>query len=223
MRNGRVDLVAEDGFRLSAYCAWPAGTPRGAVVVLQEIFGVNDYIKRVTDRFCELGYVAVAPAIFDRIERNVALGYGADNFSRAWSLRQKINVDAALSDVTAAVLHSKQFGRVGIVGYCFGGLLAWLASCKVPNVSAAIGYYGVGITDNLALTPRAATMLHFGSLDQRVPIASARAISRTHPSVVVNEYAADHGFNCDERPSFNKRAADLAMTRTTAFLQEHVG
>jgi carboxymethylenebutenolidase len=223
MTSETVDLVADDGFKTSAYCALPTGTPRGAVVVIQEIFGVNGHIRRVADRFSELGYVGVAPAIFDRVERNVSLGYGPDDLPRAYSIYQKVSVDAALSDVAAAVQYGTHFGRVGVVGYCFGGLLAWLASCKVPNVSAAIGYYGGGITEKLALTPRAATMLHFGSLDQHVPIAPARTIPKTHPSVVVHIYEADHGFNCDERPSFNKEAAELAMKRTTAFLREHVG
>jgi carboxymethylenebutenolidase len=223
MTNGIISLKAGDGFELSAYCARPSGTPRGAVVVVQEIFGVNDHIQEVTEQFCEFGYTGVAPAIFDRIERSVSLGYGADDFARAKALYQKVKVDPAVADVAAAVQYSTQFGRVGVVGYCFGGLLAWLASCKVPNVSAAVGYYGGGITDNLALVPRAPTMLHFGSLDQHVPIEPALAIPRSHPSITVYAYEADHGFNCDERPSFNKDASDLAMQRTVAFLRKHIG
>ena len=223
MTSEPISLIAKDGFELSAYCVRPSGTPRGAVVVVQEIFGVNDHVKKVTEGFCEQGYAGVAPAIFDRIERNVTLGYGANDTARARALYQKVNVDAALADVAAAVQYSTQFGRVGVVGYCFGGLLAWLASCKVPNVSTAIGYYGGGITNNLALTPRAPTMLHFGSLDQHVPIEPALAIPRTHPSVTVYAYEADHGFNCDERPSFNRDASELAMQRTIAFLRKHIG
>jgi len=216
-------LTARDGVRLDAYVARPAAKPRGALVVVQEIFGVNAHIRGVCDGYAVDGYVAIAPAVFDRVERGVDLGYDATGIEAGRALRAKADTTHALADIDAARAFVAGDGRVGVVGYCWGGLLAWLAACRLDGFAAAIVYYGGGIGDVLGETPRCPALGHFGERDTMIPLAWIDEWRRRHPRQPVYTYDADHGFNCDARPSFDAVAAKLARERTLAFVAEHVG
>jgi carboxymethylenebutenolidase len=219
-----LTLSAEDGHQLAAYRATPAGTPRGALVVVQEIFGVNSHIKKVSDGWAADGYVALAPALFDRVERGVETGYGPDDIQRGRELRGKISTDDAVRDVRAAVRELGRSGlRVGVVGYCWGGTMAWLAATRIEGLSAAVGYYGGGIADTAEEQPRCPVMLHFGETDASIPKEHYEKVRRLHPALPVHVYPAGHGFSCDERGSYEERSARLARERTLAFFRQHVG
>lgn len=219
-----LTLSAEDGHQLAAYRAAPAGTPRGALVVVQEIFGVNSHIKKISDGWAADGYVALAPALFDRVERGVETGYGPDDIQRGRELRGKISTDDAVRDVRAAVRELGRAGlRVGVVGYCWGGTMAWLAATRIEGLSAAVGYYGGGIADTAEESPRCPVMLHFGETDASIPKEHYEKVRRLHPALPVHVYPAGHGFSCDERGSYEERSARLARERTLAFFRQHVG
>jgi carboxymethylenebutenolidase len=219
-----VTLKAEDGHTLSAYRATPAGSPRGAIVVIQEIFGVNRHIRKVTDGFAGDGYEAIAPAIFDRVERGYESGYTPADIERGRAVRGKLSMDDVMKDVRATVHAAAQGGRkVGIVGYCFGGLVAWLASTRIDGLSAAVGYYGGGIADVAEEQPRCPVMLHFGETDHAIPKEHYEKVMRLHPGVPVHIYPAGHGFNCDERGSYDATSARVARERTIEFFRTHVG
>ena len=218
-----IELTAADGHRLSAYRADPAGKPRGAIVVIQEIFGVNSHIKSVADGFAKDGYVAVAPAMFDRVQKNFDVGYTPPDIEKGRELRAKITVDMAMKDAQAAVNEAKKSGKVGIVGYCWGGFVAWMASAKLRGLSAAVPYYGGGILDNKDLAPKVPLMGHFGEKDAHIPAAGIRELAKTYAQHQIFIYDADHGFNCDQRGSYNAPAAKQARERTLAFFRKHVG
>jgi carboxymethylenebutenolidase len=217
-----VTLKAEDGHSFSAYRAAPAGKPKGGLVVIQEIFGVNRHMRSVTDRFAADGYAALAPALFDRVERNVDVGYDEAGMSKGRSVRQRLTYDQAMLDATAAVAHLQRSGKVGIVGYCWGGNIAWLAGCRLP-VAAAVGYYGGDIANLLNETPKAPVMLHFGEKDQHIPATAVARIRAAAPTVPVHTYPAGHGFNCDERKDYDAASAAEARDRTLAFFATHIG
>ena len=215
-----IDLTAGDGFTLAAYRAAPDGRPRAGIVVVQEIFGVNHHIRSVCDGFAEDGYLAIAPALFDRVERGVELGYGPEDRPRAMELVGKATVDQALLDVAAAVEAAKAGGKVGVAGYCWGGTLAFAAVCRLTGIAAASGYYGGGIVKMRADHPKAPLILHFGEKDEHIKMSDVDAIKAAHPDVPVYVYPAGHGFNCDERSSHEPRSADLARTRTLALFAD---
>lgn len=218
-----IELSAGDGFRLAAYRADPAGAPRGGLVVVQEIFGVNSHIRDVCDGYAADGYRAIAPALFDRIEKGVELGYTAADIARGREYKAKATADAALLDVDAARSAVAAAGKVGIVGYCWGGFITWLAACRLKGFAAASSYYGGGILDAVGEQPRCPVIAHFGERDHVIPVAGVRAFAEAHPDVAVHIYAADHGFNCDQRGSYDPAAATLARQRTLDFLRQHVG
>jgi carboxymethylenebutenolidase len=218
-----IELTAADGHRFAAYVATPKGTPRGALVVVQEIFGVNSHIRSVADGYAEDGYLAIAPAMFDRVERGVDIGYGPEDIQRGMALRQALANDTALRDVAAAIAHLQSVGKVGIVGYCFGGLMAWLAACKLDGLAASVVYYGGGVPDHKDLKPRCPVLLHFGEQDQHIPLPSVEALRAVQPDVSLHTYSANHGFNCDQRPAHEPQSAKLARERTLAFLRQHLG
>jgi carboxymethylenebutenolidase len=220
----KLTLSAEDGHQLSAYRAMPAGVPRGGLVVVQEIFGVNSHIRKVSEGWAADGYMALAPALFDRVERDVETGYGPDDIQRGRELRGKISTDDAVRDVRAAVRELGRAGlRVGVVGYCWGGTMAWLAATRIDGLSATVGYYGGGIADTAEESPRCAVMLHFGETDASIPKEHYEKVRRLHPSLPVHVYPAGHGFSCDERGSYEEKSARLARERTLAFFHQHVG
>ena len=218
-----IELSAGDGFRLAAYRADPDGSPRGGLVVVQEIFGVNSHIRDVCDGYAADGYRAIAPALFDRIEKGVELGYTAADIARGREYKAKATADAALLDVDAARGAVAAAGKVGIVGYCWGGFITWLAACRLKGFAGASSYYGGGILDAVGEQPRCPVIAHFGERDHVLPVAGVRAFAEAHPDVAVHIYAADHGFNCDQRGSYDPAAATLARQRTLDFLRQHVG
>lgn len=210
-----ITVTAEDGHECQAWLARPEGAARGTLVVMQEIFGVNDHVRRDTEKFAAQGYIAVAPAVFDRIERGVELGYDPDGMDKGRSLVGALGWDGPLMDVQAAADAASDGGPVFGVGYCWGGSLAWLAATRLGIPSA--GYYG-GRTAALAEErPKAPVMLHFGAKDAMIPMADVNAIREAHGAVPVHVYDAGHGFNCDARDSFDESAADLALRRTLSF------
>ena len=220
-----IELTASDGFRLAAYRADPAGPdkPRGGLVVVQEIFGVNSHIRAVCDGFAADGYVAIAPALFDRYERNFDIGYTPDDVARGRELKARSGTDAALHDVAAARDAAAAAGRVGIVGYCWGGFIVWMSAARLSGFACAIAYYGGGILDAGDEQPKCPLMAHFGERDTMIPIAGVEKLAVAHPETQVFVYAADHGFNCDQRKSYDAAAATLARERTLEFLRQNVG
>ena len=219
-----INLTADDGHRLSAYRAAPSGTPKEGLVVVQEIFGVNHHIQNVCDRFAADGYVALAPAIFDRVEPGITLGYTADDIERGRSIRGKVDIADMVRDVKAAVEALKAEGRrVGVVGYCLGGTLAWLACTRIDGVTAAVGYYGGGIAETASETPRCPVLLHFGETDQAIPPEHWARVRAAHPEVPMHIYPAGHGFACDERGSYHEASHKQALERTLGLLKKCVG
>jgi carboxymethylenebutenolidase len=214
-------LMARDGHEFSAYIARPQGKPKGAVVVLQEIFGVNHHIRSVTDRYAAAGWLAIAPALFDRVGRGLELGYSEAEIQTARGTMMQIDSAKALLDVAAAAAVVRHAGKVGVVGFCWGGRLAWLAACEQP-INAAVCYYGARIGQNLERTPRCPTMLHFGERDDHIPMSEVEQIRAAYPQGVIHVYAAGHGFSCDERASFDAASAALAWQRTQDFLGKHL-
>jgi carboxymethylenebutenolidase len=222
-----IELTASDGHKLTAYRADPTGTnaakPRGAIVVIQEIFGVNSHVRSVADSFANDGYLAIAPAMFDRAQKNFEVGYTPPDIEKGRELRAKITVDMAMNDAQAAVNEAKKAGKVGIVGYCWGGFVAWMASAKVSGLACAVPYYGGGILDNADIEPKVPVMAHFGEKDSMIPVAGVKKLAEKHKKHQVFIYAADHGFNCDQRGSYNADATKQARGRTLEFLRKHVG
>ena len=218
-----VELTAADGTRLSAWRADPAGEARGAIVVAQEIFGVNGHIRSVCDGFAADGYVAIAPALFDRYAPKVDLGYTPADIAKGRELKAQAGIDKALVDVRAAREAVAAAGKVAVIGYCWGGYVAWMAAARETGFACAVPYYGGGILDAKGEHPRCPVMAHFGERDAGIPVAGVREFAAAHPEVQVFIYAADHGFNCDQRASFDPAAARLARERTLGFLRRHVG
>lgn len=219
----QIKLTASDGFELGAWVAKPTGAPKGGIVVIQEIFGVNQHIREVTDGFAADGYVAIAPAIFDRAELGVELGYEGPDIARGADIaRGKLAQADTMKDLQAAIDYAGQFGKVGVVGYCFGGLLTWLCAGHANGLACASGYYGGGIAGVNDLKPKVPTVLHFGEKDAHIPISDVNKIREAHPDVSVYVYDADHGFNCNHRSSYDEPASKLALTRTLALFAEHL-
>ena len=223
-------LTSADGFKVSAYVAKPEGTPRAAIVVLQEIFGVNSHIRAVADRFAAQGYLAVAPATFDRVKSGVELGYAEADMGAGMALKAAVEAlpgAAVMQDIQAAIDHAAELsgGKVGIIGFCWGGLLTWRSACLLKGLSAAVPYYGGGMTNKTeaAHQPQCPVMAHFGDRDHWIPMEGIEAFRQAHPEVAVHVYAADHGFNCDQRGTYDEAAAQLARERTLAFLAEQLG
>ncbi|HVW70888.1 MAG TPA: dienelactone hydrolase family protein [Steroidobacteraceae bacterium] len=214
-------LMARDGHEFQAYLAAPQGKPRGAVVVLQEIFGVNSHIRAVADGYAAAGYTAIAPALFDRIRRGIELGYGPEDRQQAIGCMQQLKIDDTLKDIGAACTVVKHSGRVGVIGYCWGGLLAYLAACELP-VACSVVYYGK-VASHLDKRPKHPVMYHFGTADKSIPVSDTDKIKAAHPTGLLYLYeGADHGFNCDQRPTYNPAAAALARQRTLEFLARYV-
>lgn len=218
-----VSLRAADTHELAAYVARPTSTPIAGLVVVQEIFGVNAHIRAVTDEFARDGFLAVAPALFDRVERGVDLSYEGADMQRALSFIPKIDIDKAVLDVAAALdfARSTTGKKAGVIGYCFGGTLAWLAATRL-NPAAAVGYYGGRIANYAAETPAAPVMLHFGQKDTHIPATEVDKLKQAHPEVEIFWYDARHAFNAKPRASYNAQAAQLARERSLSFLQQHL-
>jgi carboxymethylenebutenolidase len=216
-------LTTSDKHELGAYRADPQGTPKGGIVVVQEIFGVNHHIRAVCDRFAAAGYAAVAPAVFDRFVRDFECGYTPDEIAHARSYLGNLNWDHMMADVAAAVADLKGVGPVGIVGYCMGGTAAFLAACRVPGLSAAVAYYGGMIGKFGDEKPKCPLQMHFGETDESIPMDVVATIKQKQPQAETYTYPdAPHGFSCDERASYRKEASDLAWSRTQEFLAKNM-
>jgi len=222
-----LQLTAADGFSFPAYVARPQGAAHGAIVVLQEIFGVNAHIRAVADSYAAQGYVAIAPATFHRVQADVDLGYTPQDIAAGVALKAAVEALPApgvLQDIAASVAYAAQFGAVGVVGYCWGGLLAWRAACTLGGIAAAVPYYGGGMTTAVesARQPRCPVLAHFGDQDHAIALDSVLAFQKAQTGVQVQIYPAQHGFNCDHRAAFNPAAAALARERTLSFFAQHL-
>ncbi|WP_454689855.1 dienelactone hydrolase family protein [Achromobacter aloeverae] len=215
-------LKAADGHRLAAYVAQPAGKPKGVVVVVQEIFGVNSHIRGVADGYAANGYLAIAPALFDRVQPEYESGYTQEEVGRGVEIMKKLDFGNALLDVEAALDSAPADLKKSIVGYCYGGTVAWLAACRLPALSAAVCYYGGAIPNFIDESPKCPVMLHFGEQDKSLPAEKARVVAQRHADAVSHFYDAGHGFNCDQRGAYNQAAAKLALDRTLEFLDRHL-
>lgn len=225
-------LTAADGHELDAWRVEPSGTARGAVVVVQEIFGVNGHIRAIAEEYARDGYATIAPALFDRVRKNVELGYTPDGVTEGRALRNAIGWDKPIVDLKAAADAVRARGRVATIGYCWGGSLSYLMACRAAHdggdpqtsgVACAIAYYGGQIAQFLDEKPRVPVLMHFGETDPIIPATDREKIVAAIPSAEIFVYAAGHGFNCTERQDYEPASAKVAKERTLAFLQKHVG
>ena len=218
-----IKLTASDGVTIGAYKATPAGKPKAGIVVLQEIFGVNPHIRRVADGFAAAGYLAIAPGLFDRVRPGIEMGYTGEEVAKGMDFVGQLDRKATLLDIDAAIKAASEAGKVGIVGFCWGGSMTFAAAAELPGLSAAVAYYGGNIAKMLDLAPKVPLMLHFGELDTHIPMSDIEAIKAAVPGVPVYTYNAGHGFNCDARGSYDKPSAEAAMARTLEFFGKHIG
>lgn len=224
-----VQLKAQDGVACPAYVARPATKPLGAVVVMQEIFGVNSHIRSVADGFAEQGYLAIAPHAFHRVQPGLELGYGAEDVAQGRALKaatEALPAPGVMADIASAIAFGANHsgGQVAVVGYCWGGLLVWRSACTLPGLSAAIAYYGGGMTADAEVQRQSLcpVMCHFGEQDHAIPMDGVKAFAQAQPKVEVHTYDAQHGFNCDQRGAYDAGAAALARERTLGFLARHL-
>jgi carboxymethylenebutenolidase len=222
-----IKLTASDNFQLGGYRADPAAAPKGAskgaIVVIQEIFGVNHYIRAVCDRLAAEGYVAIAPSIFDRVEPNFTSGYSPDEVTVARKFVANPDWAAMLRDTEAAIDAVKTIGPLGIIGFCLGGSIAYAAATKLSGLSAAVGYYGGAVARFADDRPKVPAQLHFGEKDAGIPLTDVETIRAKRPEVEIHVYpGAQHGFHCDERGSYDKTSADIAWPRSLGFFARHL-
>lgn len=216
-----MQLTAADGHKFDTFEAGNVNAPR-ALVVLQEIFGVNDHMRRVSERLAGFGYRVLCPALFDRAEKGAELGYGPADKDKGIALRAKIPEAAVLADIEAT---AEALGQrpIGVIGYCWGGSLAWWGATRTTRFKAAIGWYGALIAKTRDATPNCPVQLHFGEADPGIPLSDVAAIRAAHPEMPVFVYpGAEHGFGCEDRSSYSPRDAELAELRSLAFLAEHL-
>ena len=218
-----IELTASDGHKFAAYRADPAGKARGAIVVIQEIFGVNSHIRSVTDGYAADGYLALAPAMFDRAQRNYDTGYSQPEIQAGVAVMQKLKWDQTLLDVSAAISAVKSAGKVGIVGYCWGGTVAWVAAARLAGLACSAPYYGGAIPNFISEQPKCPVMFHFGEQDHSITLEQAKKVAAAHPTATAHFYPAGHGFNCDQRGSYDAASAKLARSRTLEFFRKYVG
>ena len=215
-------IMARDGHEFQAWLAAPPGRPHGALLVIQEIFGINSHIRSVTDRFAAAGYTAIAPSLFDRVRRGIELGYTAADMQEGSGYVKQLDPEATRRDLAAALAVVKHSGRAGAVGYCWGGSLAYLAAGQLP-LACAVVYYG-RVMSYLDQKPRCPVMYHYGTEDKSIPLADVERIRAAYPQAPVYTYeGAGHGFNCEQRASYDPQAAALARTRTLEFFARYVG
>lgn len=215
-------LTTTDDHSLGAYRADPAGKPKGALVVAQEIFGVNSHIRNVCDRLAAEGYVAVAPALFDRFVRDFQSGYSPDEVAHARTYLGKIDWPKMLLDIQAGIDEVKPVGPVGVIGFCLGGSAAFLSATRLIGLKAAVAFYGGQIVKFADEKPKCPVQMHFGETDASIPMSDVEIVKQKRPDCEIYTYPAGHGFYCDERASFHDPSATLAWQRTVAFLDKHM-
>ena len=219
--NELIEVTAKDKHKFSAYISQPSGKPKAGIVIIQEIFGVNSHIKEVTDLYASKGYLSIAPSLFDRIEKNVTLNYDEKGISKGRNLKELCDKDA-LKDIIASISVVSSAGKVGVVGYCWGGSLSWRIGCEFSNLSASVCYYGGDIPKLRNLKPKCNILTHFGEFDKGIPITDVKIFQEKRPEVLTYTYPADHGFNCDHRSQFNKTCANIALDRTLKFIEKNL-
>jgi len=217
--NELIKITAKDNHQFSAYISQPVEKPKAGIVIIQEIFGVNTHIKEVTDLYASKGYLCIAPSLFDRIEKNVTLNYDEKGISKGRNLKELCDKDA-LKDIEASISVVSSAGKVGTIGYCWGGSLSWRIGCESSVLSASICYYGGDIPKLKDLKPKCNVLTHFGELDKSIPIKDVKIFEDKRPEVLSYIYPAEHGFNCDHRSQFNKTCANVALNRTLKFLKK---
>ncbi len=213
---GFIQIKASDGHQFQAYSCKPKAQSKGSILLIQEIFGVNSHIQSVCERYASIGYQVLAPALFDRVEAGLELGYASGDVTRGREIRGQLGWDDALLDLKASLTHLPQ--PVFSIGYCWGGSLSWLCATRL-GVSASVCYYGGQISDFIDETPSCPVLMHFGETDDSIPMDNVARIRATHPQVTVHTYPAGHGFNCEQRGNFQPESADLALKRTVEFIQ----
>lgn len=217
-----VQLKAADGHMFDVYQAMPEGTPKGAILVIQEIFGVNAHIREVADGYAAKGYAVMAPALYDRAEKNFEVGYTPEDIAKGRDTRAKVDWADSVKDLAATAEALSAYGKVGSVGYCYGGSCSWLVATRV-GVAASVCYYGGQIIMFKDEKPKNPVMMHFGENDHGIPMTDVETIRKGHPDAQVFVYPAGHGFNCDHRGDYNAECAAEAKARSLAFFAEHVG
>ncbi len=217
-----VHVTAADGHALRTYVSEPAGPARGAVLVFQEIFGVNHHIRSVTERIAAEGYRGLAPDLFARGGRDIELGYEAADGAEGRRIRMAIPLEATMADIAATLALARQTGPVAVMGFCWGGSLAYLSACRLAGLSAAIGYYGGMIGDHIDEKPQCPIELHFGRNDPHIALTGVARIQQAYPTMPIHLYEAGHGFHCDERKDFHPPSAALAWQRSMTFLNKHM-
>lgn len=218
-----IELTASDGFTFAAYRADPSGTAKGGVVVVQEAFGVNAHIREMADRFAGDGYLAIAPALYDRVERGVDVGYTGADREKGIQCMQASDFDNTMKDVAATVAACAEAGKVGITGWCWGGSVSWLAACRVPGLACSVPCYGGRIPDFADEKPMCPVQFHWGETDASIPMDKVRAVEAAHSDQQSYVYPAGHGFTCDHRDSYDKESAELSYKRTMEFFAKNMG
>ena len=219
--NELIEVTAKDDHQFSAYISQPFGKPKAGIVIIQEIFGVNKHIKEVTDLYAKKGYLCLAPSLFDRIEKNVTLNYDEKGVSKGRNLKELCDKDA-LKDIEASISIVSSAGKVGVVGYCWGGSLSWRIGCESSNISASVCYYGGDVPKLRDLKPKCNILTHFGELDKGIPMKDVKIFKEKRSEVLTYTYPADHGFNCNHRRQFDETSAKVALDRTLKFLERNL-
>ena len=219
-----IQISARDGHELDAYLARPASTPRGGIVIGQEMYGLTDYLRDTCDFFATQGYAAIAPALYDRRERGLVLEYNKANHDLAQTIYKKWNWDHALDDLDAGKQAIAEAGHIAIVGYCWGGTLAWLAACR-RAYKIAVAYYGSMMPDFATEKPRCPVECHIGAADTTMPPARIELFRQAQPNIPIHMYpGAEHGFDNPSRANrYHGVACKLARERTLAFLAQYLG
>ena len=224
LRGTMRQMRMSDGVEIGVYHVDPVGPRRGGVVLIQEIFGVTDHIREQCDLYAAQGYEVLGPSIFDREAPGFQVGYGPENMQKASRIaREEHPFDLSVGDAQRCIDALKDKGPVFIVGYCYGGSVAWAAACRCTGLAASSGYYGGKIGQMTEENPRCPTILHFGRRDSHIPLEIADEVKRLHPDVMVYLYDAGHGFNSDRRADYNEIAAKLARERTLELFRAHGG
>ena len=218
-----IELNAADGHKFAAYVAEPTGKARGALIVVMEIFGVNSHIRKVADEYAAEGYLSIAPAFFDRVQRGLDVGYSQPEIEQARGLMQKMNFNDALKDAEAARKHVESAGKAGIIGYCWGGALSFKAACNLDGLACAVAYYGGAIPSMIDEKPKCPVLFHWGETDHSIPLEKAKEVAAAHKNETHYFYPAGHGFNCDQRGSYDAESAKTAKGRSLEFLRKHIG
>ena len=220
-----ITIESRDGFHFDAYLAKPAGEPKASLVVLQEIFGLNKHIQSIADFFASQGYLVIAPATQHRSVKNLSLGYSPEDMAQGIQHKAVVTSlpnNPVMMDIQASIEYVSTAGKVGVIGYCWGGFLAWKSACELKGLSAAVSYYPGGIETTDELTPSCPTMLHFANDDKHISLEIVETFKHKQAQSEVFTYDGQHGFNCDVRSAYNANAANLALQRSLSFFKKNL-